>query len=201
MFFCEHQSTSSSYLTNLAKVKFPFYFPCLSPLSENCRKVAQGSHPQIWWRHCRCPVLVCFLWQRHWLKATSFREGHQGRTSAAAAGEHCLLSRRCSGTFLIALRTTCPEVALPTLDWALPYQPVIKKMPSQTCLQDNLTETFLFSWTHLFPESSSLQQVDKKVNKIMIIIIGFVLYWAQFSRLCLVKSLITHNTLWDSTQL
>lgn len=39
-----------------------------------------------------------------------------------------LLSVAC--TDLIELRTTCPEVALPTLGWTFPHQSSIKKTPT-----------------------------------------------------------------------
>lgn len=61
------------------------------------------------------------------------------------------LSRNCRGTlltdappvllsyFLYHPRTTCPEGALPTMDWVLLPQALIKKMP-QSCPQTSLRE-------------------------------------------------------------
>lgn len=40
-----------------------------------------------------------------------------------------LLSTTCSTCFLIPPRTTCTRMALPTVRWPLPCQPLIKKLP------------------------------------------------------------------------
>jgi hypothetical protein len=49
-----------------------------------------------------------------------------------------LLSMAFSTIFLIP--PTCPEVALPTVDWALLYQLAINKILTQTCSQSRLMQ-------------------------------------------------------------
>lgn len=63
-----------------------------------------------------------------WLQ--SVMTGNQGRHLKQESGGRdwgrvllsTFLSMSCSARFLIALRTTCPEVASPTVGWTLPHQ-------------------------------------------------------------------------------
>lgn len=76
-----------------------------------------------------------------------------------------LPSRVCSPCFLIQLRTTCPgwHCHLSTVDWALPHQSWIQKMPPQTCLQVNIMEIFS-QLRFLLPRWPKLCQVDRKLS-------------------------------------
>lgn len=58
-------------------------------------------------------------------------------TEARTTEESYLLTGFLSGPWL-AIFLTPPEVTLSRVDWALPQQSLIKKIPSQTCLQANL---------------------------------------------------------------
>jgi hypothetical protein len=72
-------------------------------------------------------------------------------TEVATLKELCLalLLMACSDCFLIQPRTTCPEVAVPTVGWAFLYQSQIKKMPYRPPPQDSLMEAI-----PLFPDMS-----------------------------------------------
>lgn len=70
-----------------------------------------------------------------------------------------LLLMTCSVCFLIPSKTTCLGMAPPTVDWALPRQPLIKK---KNALETCLTEALFFSI--MIPSSSiclGLCQSDK----------------------------------------
>ena len=56
-----------------------------------------------------------------------------------------------------------PLKAPPTMGWTLPHQSLIRKMPPQTCLQANHTESFS-QYKLPLPNESSLCRVDIKLT-------------------------------------
>lgn len=121
-------------------------------------------------------VLVCFPlpWSTPQLKAAwggkdgfglhvprqSALKGNQGRKSSESRGMHhggtllwCALGYL-SDHFLLQLRTTCPGLALSTVDLALPHQSLIKRMPRrlayQTIWRDNSSTVVPSSQVALF---------------------------------------------------
>jgi hypothetical protein len=73
-----------------------------------------------------------------------------------------LLLMACSACFLLEPRTKIPGVALLTKSWALPHQPLIKKMPYRLAYRPALWGHFL-NWVSLFSGYSRLCQVDIKL--------------------------------------
>lgn len=56
-----------------------------------------------------------------------------------------------------------PTGVMPTVGWALSHQPLIKKMPSQSCPQASLVEAF-YPLRFTFPEDSRLCQVGTLIS-------------------------------------
>lgn len=68
------------------------------------------------------------------LRLRGVKAGAQAGTDAGT------LKQRCFQALLTQPRPTCLGMVPPTVAWALPHQPVIKKMPSWTCPQASLME-------------------------------------------------------------
>ena len=75
----------------------------------------------------------------------------------------CLLPIACSACFLLAPRTTCPGVATPTVGWALPDPPLIKKMHHRLAQKPIWCRHFV-NGDSLFSEDCTLSQVDIKLE-------------------------------------
>lgn len=73
-----------------------------------------------------------------------------------------LLLIACSACFLLEARTMCLGVALLTMGWGLPHQPLIKKMPYMLAYRPALWAHFL-NWGSLFSGYCRLYQVDLKL--------------------------------------
>lgn len=84
------------------------------------------------------------------------------RSRSQGYGE-LLITWLCSPCFLTELRTTCSGVTLPTVDWNLPQQSLSNKMH---CRLDysQITRRHFLNWESLFPNGSSLCQVDIKLT-------------------------------------
>ena len=73
------------------------------------------------------------------------RQGDSLRLRGVKAGAQAgidagTLKQRCFQALPTQPRPTCLGMVPPTVAWALPHQPVIKKMPSRTCPQASLME-------------------------------------------------------------
>lgn len=82
-------------------------------------------------------------------------------TEAEAMEAHCLLD--CSLWLAQPAFFYNPGVALPTVNWALSHQLLIKKMLLQTAYRPVRWNQFLY-WHSHFPDDSTFCPVDKKVN-------------------------------------
>lgn len=69
----------------------------------------------------------------------------------------------CSAWFLIPFRTTCLEMAPPTVSTALPHRSLIKKVSSKLAYKPVLGGSF--SIESFLPEDSSIHHVGKKEKK------------------------------------
>jgi hypothetical protein len=73
-----------------------------------------------------------------------------------------LLPIACSACSLIPPRTTSPGLVPPTVSEALPCKSLIKKMPPQTLLQDNVGGGAFSLLRSIFSDDLSMCQEDKK---------------------------------------
>lgn len=127
-------------------------------------------------------ALVCFvLWETPWPKPTQRGKGLLHLTScspswwefrARTLGRNWirgyrgalltgLLTIACSSCFLIQPRNPCPDVTPPTVSLNLPHEWLIKKITQRLAYRPTWWKYF-FDWGFLFPDDSSLCQVDKK---------------------------------------
>lgn len=75
-----------------------------------------------------------------------------------------LLIMSCLAWFLIKPRTTSPGIAPPTMDWALPHQPLVKRKLCRLAYWSNLWRRHFLYWGSLLSDYYSLCQADIKLS-------------------------------------